>query len=59
MKKNAHTKKITYRNVHHMLKHIVFSQKKAARNEKCMKIAEKERRKTKISKSIKPQIALS
>jgi hypothetical protein len=29
-----------YLKVHQMLKHIVFSQKKAARNKKCMHMAE-------------------
>lgn len=30
----------TYRNVHQMLKHIVFNQKKAAKKKKCMQTAE-------------------
>lgn len=30
----------TYRNVHQMLKHIVFNQKKAAKKKKCIKTAE-------------------
>lgn len=34
----------THRNVHQMLKHIVFSQKKAARNMKCIDVAETKRK---------------
>lgn len=33
----------TYRNVHQMLKHMVLSQKNAARKKKCAMIAEKEK----------------
>jgi len=33
---------VTHLNVHQMLKHIVFSQKKAARKKKCAMIAETE-----------------
>lgn len=33
-------KMYTYRNVHQMLKHIVFNQKKAAKKKKCIKTAE-------------------
>ncbi|KAK1134135.1 hypothetical protein K0M31_011917 [Melipona bicolor] len=35
----------THLNVHQMLKHIVFSQKNAARKKKCAMIAETEREK--------------
>jgi len=36
---------VQYLNVHQMLKHIVFSQKKAARKKKCMHMAEKKKKK--------------
>lgn len=39
-KKNQQIFQRTYRNVHQMLKHIVFNQKKAAKKKKCMQTAE-------------------
>lgn len=38
----------TYRNVHQMLKHIVLSQKNAAKKRKCIRTAKTEQKKNKV-----------